>query len=229
MVQDESIREVHLLQKWQDKLVIGNFATEMSVAAQNDRNLILLAKTQNLGIVAVGGIKPSFWFKRRIIDFQQCVTLLSCQYDRFKEEIGRTITRMTDDVDVGVADSSYHSLRIILNATSRPTESMNAGYADVQTMLVVPLIKVKRTLSVQDVEFSTQQKIHAIHFAGHDMKITKIDGVTSTGNVRTMLSDTEVLKPLVRSCLGHLHDGIVGMTRSQRVSMQIEFQSFGKL
>ena len=185
-------------------LVIGNVIDNVGIAGENNGDLVILTETQDLEIV---GSRVHFMPCRHQtagIDFEQGMILFGSKHDRLEQKLSRAIARVGDDMSPGIADGGNHSLSVLLRRAPLPTEFMDACDAKVQTMLVVVLVEIERTLGVEDIQLGSQKEAQPIDHTGHDMEIAEMDGIACAWDTGTMLSDTQDLQSLLLGSRDHL-------------------------
>lgn len=87
VVHNQLIREFGLCQKGIEALVVGYLERDMRIAAENRRDLILLAQTQYLQIVVTSRSLMALRSKRVIVHLEQRMRLLGSQYQRLEVEL----------------------------------------------------------------------------------------------------------------------------------------------
>ena len=126
----------------------------MGIASQNDGHFVTLTQSENFQVVGTGIHLATGRFQRAVVDFQQRATFLRCQ-DHWREiQLGRAISRMTDNLNVRMADDLHHTIGVFFHCSVFVTKQVNAGYTDVQTFHQ-RFIGIEGSLPVKDVDFGT--------------------------------------------------------------------------
>ena len=89
----------------------------------------------------------AIWIERTVVYFQQYPVLFGCQHQRLKKQIGRTVSGVTDNVDMTITYSTFHSRRILLDRSRPITQRMKSGYANIQKLKIF-LFQVERTFII---------------------------------------------------------------------------------
>ena len=193
----------------------------MGVAPQNDRLPVALAQAQNLEVVGHRLLFVAVGIERTVVDLEQHAVLLGSQHQRLEIQLGRAVARMADDVDMRVTDSPQHGGRILVDVARPVTERMQPGYAQVEKPEIL-LFQIEPPCIIDNIDFGTQQQLHAIHPARHYRQVAEIDVGAGAGDTPRVFGNTQYLQTLVGRGLYHLLQGAEGMPAGYRVRMYIE-------
>ena len=193
----------------------------MGVAAQDNRLLVALAQAQDFEIVVTGLRLVPIGIERTVVDLEQHAVLLGRQYQRLEKQVGRTVARVTDDVDVAIAYRPQHRLGILVDSTRQVAQRVQSGDAQVEKTEIV-LLQIEMPLVVDDIDFGTQQQLHPVHVARHHRQIAEIDVGTGPGDTARVFGNTQQLQPLVSRSLHHLLQGAECVPAGYRVRVYIK-------
>ena len=136
--------------------------------------------------------------------------LLGSQHYRLEMQFGRSVSRMTDDMNIRIRDNLNHAVRVLFGRAALVTQRMNTCNSQVK-QVEVKLIQIQVAFTIQDIDFSAQQQVYAIHLARHDIKVAEINGIARARNTGSMVGYAQQLQSLIGSCPHHF------LQRAERV------------
>ena len=141
-------------------------------------------------------------------------------HNRFKKQLGRTVTRMADDVGVRILDGFYHPLCIFFGSSRRVAQGMDTCDSQIQ-QVHVEFIQVERALRVEDIDFRPKQEFDAVHLPRYHVQVAEVNQVTASGNPRCMFCDAEHFQAFVGGCPCHFLQTTESMSAGNGVRMYI--------
>lgn len=194
----------------------------MRIAAENDRNLILLTQTQNLKIIGHSPFQfPPARLQTGIVYLQQRPRILRRQHYRLEKQVSRPVPRMTDNVRHRIAYGINHPGSILLHTAAPPANRMNAGNAKVKHT-EIPLILIQPARRVKNVQLRTQQQPHLPPLPRNNVKIAKIHERTRPRNRRRVFSNAKTLQSEPLRLSHHLRQRTESMPGNRSMSMNIQ-------
>ena len=201
--------------------VVSYLEGDVGVAAENQRDIMFLAEPEELQAVCDGDCFLSLRSEGVVVDFQQRVRLFRGQHQLFEIHVRRAVTRVADDMYLGIANDGQHPLSILVFVTPMPTVAMDAGNADVQAVEVF-VVKVQAAFCIKDVDFAPHQQSDAVHPPWHHEHVPEIKQGACAGDARPMLRDAQHLQAFVCRSLSHFLQAAVGMAAHDGVRVNVK-------